>query len=434
MLKKRIEADVVFSVPENRLPWLDIVFAGSIFLLSLLLVHETPIFHYDPLSAIIMAGFLLIALGYQKIRSQTIQRQDWYLWIFLMMDILPNIIYQGHTTLKTINFLFVNILLAYWFLSCAHHRILDHESDFILLDILHAVAHAPFRFLKPTLACFHNTCTFGGTRKDLAKILIGCIISFPVLLIILPLLSHADTTFETWLSMIHIDTTLVMEWIGTLMVTIPLFFYYFSMSYGNITNSSLRIYNKDIETKRLQNLSMIPVSIYTTLETILVITYLIFLFASFQSIITAVGASKELFSYSDFARQGFFELCIIGAINLTMILLIRLTASSHAISKMEKALILETLLLIISAMVKMIFYILSYHALTYLRVYASWFMIVLFGLFLILLLQKKETKHKVLPMVHYVMICFLILNVSNVSHWVSDAQPNQSYDDIEYRY
>lgn len=433
MLKKSIKTDVVLSVPKKQSTIYHRIFIIALLLISILMAHGTSFFHEDRFSAILMVSLLIIALLYQFLCHDGVQKQDRYLWLFLLIDILPNIIYQGHDFLKALNFLFVNILLAYWFLGCGHHRIQDQPSNFILIDLLHATIHAPFHYLKSMCSFAQASSTSIANRKNLIKIGVGCVLSLPLLLIILPLLSSADATFSSYLSNIQINQAFINELCRTLLCTIPIFLYYLSMSYGNMKNKDTPLYDKEKEYHRREQLAMIPTMIYTALETVLVITYFLFLIASFQSILSSLSLSKELFSFSDFARRGFFELCMIATINLSVIGFVRLTGNgkSKSFVRMEKLLIIETLLLIISAMTKMILYIYAYQALTYLRIYACWFIIVLFGLFLILFFQTESSKHTLLKMTYYVMICFLILNISNVSYWAKDSVMDVPYETYE---
>lgn len=425
MLKKSIVPDVVFSAPQRQVSTLpDKLFAVCLFLLSIVYVHNTSFFHYDPLSAILLFAVLLLALVYQLWNHHTLAKQEWYLWLYMSIAILCNLCSWNTIYIKALNFLFVCMLMAYWFLCCSHHRIKDHHSDWILMDMLYAVLHAPFYFLRKSMSSLSSFSSVQLHHKDVLKILTGCMLSIPILFLVLPLLSNADETFSYYLSTIDIDFGKLVKWCATLILAIPLFFYVFSMSYGNLSNADHKIYDEEIERKQLRKLSILPEMTCTTIEVILVIVYLLFIIASVQSIVGVIGTSKELFSYSSFAKQGFFELCVIAFGNLCLIFLIRLTSSAHKIRSIsiEKILIIETLLLIISAMTKMGLYIFEYNALTYLRIYASWFMFVLFGIFLILLFQKSTTKHKILPIVYFFMACVLVLNLSNVSYWASDAR------------
>lgn len=434
MLKKSIVPDVVFSAHKSRyLPTMDIMFALCLFLISLMFIHETNFFHYDHLSAALLFAVLLSGLIYQLYRFHTMAKKDRYLWSYMTIIILCNLTDWNTTYIKSLNFLYIVIWMAYWFLSCSKHCIKDGHSDWILLDILYALLHAPFYYLNKTLAFLGGLLNFQHHHKDILKVVTGCILSIPILFVILPLLSDADETFSFYLSNIHLDWNIVIEWGFTLMLALPLFLYLFSMSYGNLSHTDVRIYDEQIEIKLLGKLSFIPQTIYSTMELILTIVYLLFMIASAHSILSVIGTSKELFSYAAFAKQGFFELCIICAGNLVLIFLIRLTsqAQNRFSTGIEKCLIVETLLLIISAMTKMGLYIFVYHALTYLRIYASWFMIILFGIFLILLFQKESTRYKILPIIYYVMACILILNISNVSHWASDAPQHRETASVQ---
>ena len=97
------------------------------------------------------------------------------------------------------------------------------------------------------------------------------------------------------------------------------------------------------------------------------------------------------FTYSQYARKGFFELCVIAFINFGITYLSFVIVERNNEGKRPKALTAQTillsvftLLLIATALSKMAMYIDCY-GLTRLRIYASWFMVMLFIMFIIII-------------------------------------------------
>lgn len=433
MLKKSIQADVVLSESKKHQITTDIVFLVFIFILSIIFVHELSFYDFDKFSTVIMLIFLVASLSYQFIKNEKLTRMNYLLWIFMVIAILPNYIYSYHYGLKFVNLIFVNVILAYWFMSCAKHQIKKEESDWILMDMLIAVLHAPFILFKTITDCIKHHFLWNTKQGVFIKIIIGLFISIPVLIISITLLSSADAMFNYYVS--QVDFKLVLEWGITIVFAIPIFYYYGAISYGHLSTKERILYEEEKVANKISKLSSIPQMVFTTMECLLVLTYLLFIIASIQSLLSNIGMNKDLFSYSNFARQGFFELCMISTLNLVLLLGIRLLSKDkNAFSYgIEKILIFETLLIIVSAMIKMIMYIQVYDAFTYLRIYASWLMITLFGIFLLLLLQRKNSKYKVLPIVSFVCVSFLCLNLCNISYWASDSTLyTNAMDDIGY--
>ena len=99
-------------------------------------------------------------------------------------------------------------------------------------------------------------------------------------------------------------------------------------------------------------------------------------------------------SYSGFARRGFFELCVITVINLVVIIIMQMFTKRLEGDKKPVALRAYTVLLcastlgiIATALVKMIMYI-NRLGMTVLRVYTSWFMILLAVIFVIIIVMQ----------------------------------------------
>lgn len=89
--------------------------------------------------------------------------------------------------------------------------------------------------------------------------------------------------------------------------------------------------------------------------------------------------------------RDFFELCVIATLNLTIIIMINVTSEyrTQFAIWVERCLIILTVLLVLCAMTKLYLYISAYDALTYLRMYAAWFLCLLLGVFLLLLFRKR---------------------------------------------
>lgn len=214
MLKKSITSDVGFRVPKMNHKTLDILFSITLFILTLLFIYQTSFFHTDTLSALYMLVLLGISLLYQYLRMKKLRKQSLYLAIFLFVDILPNIIYQNQPFLKMVNFLFFNIIYAYWFLDCGNHLIKEKESDWIINDILHAILHAPFHYLSTSFQLFKSAFPF--KFNDSLKILLGLCFSIPLLFLIIPLLMRADNMFAYYIEQIHFDEEFIFRWLMTL--------------------------------------------------------------------------------------------------------------------------------------------------------------------------------------------------------------------------
>lgn len=144
----------------------------------------------------------------------------------------------------------------------------------------------------------------------------------------------------------------------------------------------------------------------------LILIYLLFFACQLPYYLSAFGGVlPDGYSYSGYARQGFFELCGVAVLDLMVIFLAGVLAKRNengrkpvAVRIYSAVFSMITILLICSAMSKMIMYIGEY-GLTGLRFYTSWFMILLGIVFLVLIL------HEIFPGMKTVATLFISFTV-----------------------
>ena len=124
--------------------------------------------------------------------------------------------------------------------------------------------------------------------------------------------------------------------------------------------------------------------------------------------------------YSQYARDGFGELCAVSGINATVMITVSVFTRRRQPDRHSPAtrvfiglLSVSTLILIATAISKMVLYIRAY-GLTRLRVYASWFMILLAAGFLIMLIKQIIPKtNAVCAMLAAFILLFGVLALSD---------------------
>ena len=128
-------------------------------------------------------------------------------------------------------------------------------------------------------------------------------------------------------------------------------------------------------------------TVASTVIVVCCVIYVCFLLIQFNYLYSAVwGHLPTDTVYSAYARRGFFELTVVAAINLVLMLFAIFSRENRSVGVRVSvsALTVLTLALIASVFSKMVMYINAY-GLTPLRVYTSWFMLLLAAVFLILL-------------------------------------------------
>lgn len=235
---------------------------------------------------------------------------------------------------------------------------------------------------------FRRKC--GGRVK---WVLLGLLIALPVTLIAAALLMSGDVMFRSLVSFSIGDFwSQLLVVLLQLMLGIPVAFWLFGLLYGSKNKKEQpQVQVVAIPQKRRRT---VPGALIYAALTPLCVLYVLFFAAqsgyflsAFQSLLPAG------FGYAEYARQGFFELCAVVVINLVVIGLAALFCRRDDKGRLPVAarvysivLSVLTLALIASAISKMVMYIDSY-GLTTMRIYPTWFMILLAGLFLLLIIK-----------------------------------------------
>ena len=136
-----------------------------------------------------------------------------------------------------------------------------------------------------------------------------------------------------------------------------------------------------------------PITVLAAVAPILFI-YIVFFISQWSYYMSGfTGKLPQGFSYSAYAREGFFQLCQVAVINLIIILIVmlRMNTDRKAFVIIRKALVITysvvTLVLIATAIAKMVMYIDSM-GLTPKRAYSTWFMLLLSVVFILLIIKQ----------------------------------------------
>jgi len=257
-------------------------------------------------------------------------------------------------------------------------------------------------------------------RKTLLTVILTLVVISPVAILVLCLLASSDAGFQGILSNIgSFLTARVWQYIGKVVVAVLLTFPLFSLLY------SLR-YDKRPEKHPLEGF-MVRLGALQALVTsvglgVFSLFYALYIGLQADYFFSALGGRlPAAFTYAGYARRGFFELVGVVFINFCLIILAlaftrRGSGGRPSRGCRVSVLILAalTLLLIVTAASKMAMYVASY-GLTPLRVYTSWFILLLGLLTVFILLKVIFPGFKVYRVAAVCTISlYLLLNLSNV--------------------
>lgn len=270
-------------------------------------------------------------------------------------------------------------------------------------------------------------------QSVMAGLLIGILLGIPIFTFVTVLLSSADKKFGSiFTSIINaMDLNIIRMIVNTIfgiVLSIAIFggFYY-------------NRHNTEKSQKRKGKPFLINPVIGITVLFMISISYIIYLALQFEYLFSAMaGKLPNTFIYSEYARNGFFELFVIALLNFVLVTFFLSTGKSNIMKIASCGVSVITLLLIISSLSKMILYITKYD-LTRLRVYTTWFMVTLFIVFVVIIIKIFNEKIKLLNICLIVFtVMYLILNISNTDGIIGKyntenyINSNRKKLDVEY--
>lgn len=310
---------------------------------------------------------------------------------------------------------------AYFTMSAAGALIDSKTSSWIVRDVCKALFTVPFGNYGSIFSVIrYSSGKKSSLWKKLLYILIGVALSIPVLMVIIPLLSSADAQMSLWFSKLY---NTVFDNIGIYLlrfiISIPFSMYIFGLIYGAVNRRNTDRTDKKAVYESRSRLRKIPdIAVYTGLIIVCAV-YVMFIGLQGSYLIQVLmGLPGVDFSYSEYARQGFFDLCKVSAFNLIVLYLANMfsvteTKNNRFLKILNAVASFLTLLLISTAMSKMFLYIVEY-GLTLKRILTSLFMLWLAIVFIIIAVRQVKTVKLVRPAciagaVIYTMICILPL-------------------------
>ncbi|BCG58866.1 DUF4153 domain-containing protein [Paenibacillus sp. URB8-2] len=168
----------------------------------------------------------------------------------------------------------------------------------------------------------------GGNRQVLGKVLIGLCISFPLLLVVLLLLSSADGVFHSVLSEIPVWLSNVsfVEGLTRTLWALLLGMFFFGLLRGFLFPHQEEEVPVDLARPEQTNKtewpdfrvdSIIAATVLTSINTVYVLFVCVqfsYLFGAWQGVLPSGD------TYAEYARRGFFELIMVAGINFIILL------------------------------------------------------------------------------------------------------------------
>lgn len=244
----------------------------------------------------------------------------------------------------------------------------------ILINMLEGIFFSPGHYSDIR----RSAVSYYSKGKNVKSIVLGFVISIPVLIVVVPLLASGDAAFSGLLSKTFENIGI---YVAELFVAAAVAAY--MIPYFIVKNKRLGVR----EVKQRNFKGVISSSLTATFLSVISVTYLVYLFsqlAYFFSAFSGFLPEGYAFTESEYARRGFFEMFAICVINFIIVTLAGILSKKNEKGRMPlsvKALsvfiVLFSTLLLVTAMAKMKLNI-EMFGLSKNRVMVSIFMIMMF--------------------------------------------------------
>lgn len=265
-------------------------------------------------------------------------------------------------------------------------------SDMLAVDYLRILIVFPFSSLG------HIYAAAASARKKKAggvmlKVLIGLCLTLIPTLIIASQLSY-DADFSALLSRIFsFEPVEIFSHVGSILLGIPVGMYLYGAYHASV-NRRQDALTATACRKAATKLRIAPAVTVVTAVLPILFLYVLFFISQWKYYLSGfTGVLPQDYTYAEYAREGFFQLCFVCFLNLVILALISLflrrreQTPPRLLRILSLVLAVFTLILIATALSKMALYIRMY-GLTPKRVYATWGMLVLTALFLLIIVKQ----------------------------------------------
>jgi hypothetical protein len=359
---------------------------------------------------------------YLKKKGICISRSGFF---WLTAVVLSGISYSlyGNNGLEPWRSLFLFCASVYFVLTATGQLIQGNTSNWFLLDGVNGLFVIPFK----NFGCQHKSLSLHqyikrNSGRQFLSIILGVLLALMVIGMILPLLMKADSggfsriangiyEYYRWVQNQFTDSILHS------ILAVPIAAYIFGLVAGCTHKRGCSTFKREGIQYVAESLRILAsATVYTVLGLICCL-YLVFIVSQLPYFFSAfVGQRPEGWQiYSEYARSGFFELCQIAAINLTLLTIANLLCKkpqreNNVLKILNCLLSVLTLVLIVTAFSKMALYIGAY-GLSIRRLLPCLFMVFLAVICgAVLALQKwKFSIMRLSALVGTFMICALCL-------------------------
>lgn len=317
---------------------------------------------------------------------------------------------------NSINLIVISILFSLMVLGLIGE---NFEFNVDTIDKIFGLLFSPFNFIEEStikfIDCVKEKLKINiksNNGEKIKKAIKAILITIPIVLVIIILLSTADEIFANIFKGIFKQTINLLNSINISISSVKIIciilaffyliglFYYTCLKYKIIDKTD----NKQVKTKDNFTIKMILISLN--------IIYLVFCYIQIKSLFMR----NTTLNYAHYARQGFFQLMVVSIINLVTILIAK-RKKDKFINYMSLIMIAFTFIIVISASIRMYFYESAYgYTLLRLLVYCVLFTeSILFIPTILYILDKNVNLAKsYFTIITVIYVCMNFANFDNI--------------------
>lgn len=305
-----------------------------------------------------------------------------------------------------------------------------------LISILQVVCMAIGQIGKPFKdAIWYCKNKIDKKNSKYLYLLLGVVITIPLFIVVLALLTSADAVFRN----VAIEILSNLNF-GNIMLFAWMILFMFLASYGILVFLCKKEIKEEVEdTRKWEPLIAIPVaSILSALYMVFSVIQIMYLFIGNMQLPAG-------YTYAEYAREGFFQLLAVSILNLILVLVgLYYFRPSRVLKGVLVVMSLCTFIMIASSAMRMIIYI-QYYYLTFLRILVLWTLVVLAVIFIGVIIYIVREKFPLFRYSIIVFTCFYIalsfshpdyliakVNVESMKPTRSEFFKGEAYDDYRY--
>ncbi len=316
-------------------------------------------------------------------------RRAWGVWAVGLLFLLAHLLTDNGPVRFFARWLAL-LLWGYGVYCAGGNSAEDRLGDMFAAEFFKANVLMPFS----KLGAFFTAAFSGGRRswlKTALLLLLGLGLALVPVLLVVNLLQY-DAAFSKLLEDIFSENLpqAVFDRLLYLLLAVAMAAFLMSCLCGSREHRMGRVLDRESVAAFRIRRRFLPLIVSAAMLLPLLLLYGLFFFSQWPLYTSAfTGALPRGYTYADYAREGFFQLCAVCAINGVLYLFVSLFTKKGQGEGVRKALLtvlcLCSLVLAATAFSKMVLYVRTY-GLTPKRVYASWGMILLVIAFLLALL------------------------------------------------